>query len=92
MPTRDELFRAAMELDPEHGAMFRAMRLRPPELVKLSVIETAIYMERTVRTIRRWQAEGKMPPQIKVGREKRYRLLDVRQLKLAIASGAVRQV
>jgi hypothetical protein len=74
-------FDARMELDPVYGATFKNMRLRPPELVKLSVKETAAYLERTVRTIRRWQASGRMPPRFKVGREQRYRLLDVQELK-----------
>jgi len=86
MPTHDELFLAKMEADPVHGSTFKAMRLRPPELVKLSVIETAAYLDVTVRTVRRWQAAGKMPTQIKVGRERRYCLLDITALKSAALS------
>ena len=88
MPTHQELFDAEMENDPVHGPAFRAIRLRPPELVKLSVKETAAYLEVTVRTIRRWLAEGKMPEQVKVGRERRYRLLDIQKLKATLRPAA----
>jgi excisionase family DNA binding protein len=68
------------------------MRLRPPELVRLSVKVAAAYLEVTVRTFRRWQAAGKMPPRVKVGREQRYRFLDVHQLKNSLLSGDSRPV
>lgn len=84
MATAQDRFIAAMENDPVHGPTFRAMRQRPPELVKLSVVETAAYLEVTVRTIRRWQADNKMPERVKVGRERRYRLLDIQKLKSSI--------
>jgi hypothetical protein len=88
MPTLQEDFEAMMENDPVHGPTFRAIRMRPPELVKLSVKDTAAYLEKAVRTIRRWQADGRMPQRVKVGRERRYRLLDIQELKKTLLAGA----
>jgi DNA-binding transcriptional regulator YiaG len=83
MPNPDELFYATMEHHPVHGAAFKAMRLRPFDQVKLSVAQSAAYLEVTVRTLRRWQVAGSMPPRVKVGREKRYMLFAIQQLKAA---------
>ena len=77
MPSPQEIFNAMLVRDPVHGQAFRTMRLRPPELVRLSFKATAAYLGVTVRTLRRWEAAGKMPERIKVGREQRYRLLDI---------------
>jgi|SRR6267154_6783170 len=41
----------------------------------LSVKQTAVYLDRSVRQIRRYQADGKMPQRKKCGRERRLWLL-----------------
>lgn len=43
----------------------------------VSAREAAQLLNRSLRTIRSWQAEGKMPPRIKVGRLKGYRIEQV---------------
>lgn len=91
MPDHQKNFEVMMESDPVYGSIFRDMRTRPPELVKLLVMETAAYLKKSVRTIRRWEAEGKTPPRFKVGRERRYRLVDIQDLATKLPPDAAEE-
>jgi hypothetical protein len=50
----------------------------------LSVKQTAAYLDRSVRQIRRYQAEGKMPERKKCGRERRYPRSELEKIKLSL--------
>lgn len=79
-PDPQEQFEVAMTHDPVYASVLKEIKSRPPELVRLSVRDAAAYLGVAVRTVRRWQAAGRMPPRFKVGRERRYRLLDIQEL------------
>ena len=49
-----------------------------PVLQLLSVTDAAQLLGRSVRTIRYWQAQARMPQRIKVGRRLMYRLQDLK--------------
>jgi hypothetical protein len=50
----------------------------------LSIKQTATYLDRSVRQIRRYQAEGKMPESKKCGRERRYPLSELEKIKSSL--------
>jgi excisionase family DNA binding protein len=50
----------------------------------LSVKETAAYLGRSVRQVRRYQADGKMPERKKRGRERRYPLSELEKIKSSL--------
>lgn len=50
----------------------------------LSVKQTALYLKRSVRQIRRYEADGKMPKRKKVGREWRYPRSELEKIKLEL--------
>jgi hypothetical protein len=50
----------------------------------LSAKETAAYLGRTVRQVRRYQADGKMPERKKCGRERRYPLSELEKIKSSL--------
>ena len=50
----------------------------------LSIKQTATYLDRSVRQIRRYQAEGKMPECKKRGRERRYPLSELEKIRSSL--------
>jgi predicted site-specific integrase-resolvase len=50
----------------------------------LSAKETAAYLGRSVRQVRRYQADGKMPERKKRGRERRYPLSELEKIKSSL--------
>jgi Helix-turn-helix domain len=50
----------------------------------LSVKQTAVYLDRSVRQVRRYQAEGKMPERKKCGRERRYLRSELEKIKSSL--------
>jgi Helix-turn-helix domain len=50
----------------------------------LSVKKTALYLDRSVRQIRRYEAAGKMPPRKKFVREWRYPRSELEKIKSAL--------
>jgi helix-turn-helix protein len=50
----------------------------------LSVKKTAAYLGRSVRQVRRYQADGKMPERKKCGRERRYPRSELEKIKSSL--------
>jgi hypothetical protein len=50
----------------------------------LSVKQTAVYLDRSVRQIRRYQADGRMPQRKKCGRERRYPRSELEKIKSSL--------
>ena len=50
----------------------------------LSVKQTAAYLGRSVRQVRRYQADGKMPERKKCGRERRYPRSELEKIKSSL--------
>ena len=71
--------RQLVERDPEYVAMIKA--IDKAASAWLSVKKTAAYLDRSVRQVRRYQADGKMPQRKKWGREWRYPRSEVEKLK-----------
>jgi excisionase family DNA binding protein len=64
-------------LDRRDMAMLAVARARSAASELISITELAEQLGVSVRTIRRWQALGDVPPRVKRGRRLMYRLTDV---------------
>lgn len=83
MPTASLTVLEMLERDPSYIAAIRAIEALPPS-PWLSVKQTAVYLDRSVRQIRRYEADGKMPPRKKVRREWRYPRSELEKIKSTI--------
>jgi excisionase family DNA binding protein len=68
-----------LERDEAYMATIKAIGTAAP--LWLSVKKTADYLGRSVRQIRRYEAEGKMPSRKKFGREWRYPRSELEKIK-----------
>ena len=71
-----------LERDPAYMATIKAIETAAKTW--LSVKETAVYLHRSVRQIRRYQAEGTMPPRKKFGRGWYYPRPELEKIKSAL--------
>jgi hypothetical protein len=71
-----------LERDTSYMAEIKAIETGAP--VWLSVKQTAAYLDRSVRQIRRYQADGKMPERKKCGRERRYPRSELEKIKSSL--------
>ena len=74
-PTLREL----VECDPAYLMAIKTAQVGTSDW--LSVKETAAYLGRLVRQVRRYQADGKMPERKKRGRERRYPQAELDKIK-----------
>jgi excisionase family DNA binding protein len=65
------------EPDFDAEAMVEAAKAASMTSEFISITRAAKLLGVSVRTVRRWQAEGKMPERVKRSREKMYRRADV---------------
>ena len=77
-PTLCEL----VESDPAYLMETKAAQMGASDW--LSVKKTAAYLGRSVRQVRRYQADGKMPERKKCGRERRYPLSELEKIKSSL--------
>lgn len=64
-------------LDKDEVDFLEAQRLRSEAFDLISIRRVAELLGVSVRSVRRWQADGKAPPRFKHGRELRYRKSDL---------------
>jgi Helix-turn-helix domain len=83
MPTASPTVLEMLERDPSYMAAIRAIEALPLS-PWLSVKQTAAYPGRSVRQVRRYQAEGKMPERKKSGRERRYPRSELEKIKSSL--------
>jgi excisionase family DNA binding protein len=84
MPTAPDTptLRQLVESDPAYLMETKAAQVGASDW--LSVKETAVYLGRSVRQVRRYQANGKIPERKKCGRERRYPLAELEKIKLSL--------
>ncbi len=68
--------------------MLAAARDRSLASGRTTIKQAAAMLGVSVRTVRRWEAAGKMPERSKHGRRKTYRATDVRALRAPSVEGA----
>jgi hypothetical protein len=71
-----------LERDTSYMAYIKAIGTGAPAW--LSVKQTAAYLDRSVRQVRRYQADGKMPERKKCGRERRYLRSELEKIKSSL--------
>jgi hypothetical protein len=71
-----------LEHDPAYMAAIKAIETAASAW--LSVKKTAVYLDRSVRQIRRYQSDGKMPQRKKCGRELRYPRSELEKIKSSL--------
>jgi predicted DNA-binding transcriptional regulator AlpA len=77
--TNDNLTVAeVLERDPVYVAMMKAIDSSPKWV---SIKQAAAILGRSVRQVRRYQSEGKMPPRKKAGRALGYSRADIEAMK-----------
>jgi excisionase family DNA binding protein len=84
MPTAPDAptLREMVEGDPAYLMAIKTAQVETSDW--LSVKETAAYLVRSVRQVRRYQADGKMPERKKCGRERRYPRSELEKIKLSL--------
>jgi predicted DNA-binding transcriptional regulator AlpA len=68
-----------LKRDPSYMAQIEAIGAAPT--LWLSIRMTAALLGRSVRQVRRYEAEGRMPPRKRLGREWRYARADIEKMK-----------
>ncbi len=63
-------------------------KARSDEFELITIREAAATLNVTIRTVRRWQAAGKMPAQIKHGRNKKYRRAEIEAMAATLGRDA----
>jgi len=76
--------REMLERDASYVATIKAIDARVPDW--LTVKQAAQLMERSVRQVRRYEADGLMPPRKKVGRHRKYPRGAVLELSALLAN------
>jgi predicted site-specific integrase-resolvase len=66
-----------MTLQSNLSDYFEQLRRRNAEFPLISIQEIAKQYGRSVRTLRRWEAKGLMPPRIKHGRRQMYQKTEI---------------
>lgn len=84
MPTDPSLPTLLEMLERDASYMAALKAIEPGESAWLSVKQTAAYLDRSVRQIRRYQADGKMPERKKCGRERRYPRSELEKIKSSL--------
>jgi excisionase family DNA binding protein len=74
--------RAVVESDPAY--LMEVQAAQAGSSGWLSVKETAAYLGRSVRQVRRYQADGEMPERKKRGRERLYPLSELEKIKSSL--------
>ena len=84
MPTAPDrpTLREMVEGDPAYVMEIKAAQAGASDW--LSMKQTAAYLGRSVRQVRRYQADGKMPEREKRGRERRYPLAELEKIKSSL--------
>jgi hypothetical protein len=76
--------RDMLERDPHYMAVIRAIDAAAATKPWLSVKETAAFLGRSVRQVRRYHAAGKMPERERWGREWRYPRAELEKIKSSL--------
>jgi hypothetical protein len=76
--------REMLERDPHYMAVIRAIEAAAATKPWLSVKETAAFLGRSVRQVRRYQAAGKMPERRKFGRGWHYPRSELEKIKFSL--------
>ena len=79
-----------LERDPAYAALVRSIAANPRPW--LTIRESAAYLRRSVRQVRRYQAKGEMPPRKKIGRTWHYARTDIVRMKANLDREAQAQV
>jgi len=82
IPPNAPTLRELVESDPAYLMATKTAQVGTSDW--LSVKETAAYLGRSVRQVRRYQADGKMPERKKCGRERRYPLSELEKIKSSL--------
>jgi excisionase family DNA binding protein len=84
MPTtpNEPTLRELVESDPAYLMAIKTAQVGTS--VWLSMKETAAYLGRSVRQVRRYQADGKLPERKKCGRERRYPRSELEKIRSSL--------
>ena len=77
-----------MKINVDPMAILEAARTRSLAYDELTIEQAAVILGVSLRTVRRWQALGRMPKRSKCSRRKMYHGADVRALKAALTGAA----